>query len=245
MLDAIASFGASVEASGQVLIDGDPITADAAVDTLRRTLEREQQARDQLVELQGQLEAVSAEREAIDASIEAAAADLAAVVEAEADARIATAEDKVAALEIRLLETASERERRLETQLSELEATMEADIAAAVSERVTEALAASMNAGEASLLEQADARAQAQMDAELTRLTETLRNQAELRIEQERIALTRAFNANLEDRAGELATELAQRLIEDGAIAATAAAQARPPKMLLRRSRCRSTAAPP
>lgn len=226
VLDAIASFGASVEASGQVLIDGDPITADAAVDTLRRTLEREQQARDQLVELQGQLEAVSAEREAIDASIEAAAADLAAVVEAEADARIATAEDQVAALEIRLLETASERERRLETQLSELEATMEADIAAAVSERVTEALAASMNAGEASLLEQADARAQAQMDAELTRLTETLRNQAELRIEQERIALTRAFNANLEDRAGELATELAQRLIEDGAIADTAAAQA-------------------
>ena len=226
VLDAIASFGASVEASGQVLIDGDPITADAAVDTLRRTLEREQQARDQLVELQGQLEAVSAEREAIDASIEAAAADLAAVVEAEADARIATAEDQVAALEIRLLETASERERRLETQLSELEATMEADIAAAVSERVTEALAASMNAGEASLLEQADARAQAQMDAELTRLTETLRNQAELRIEQERIALTRAFNANLEYRAGELATELAQRLIEDGAIAATAAAQA-------------------
>ena len=226
VLDAIASFGASVEASGQVLIDGDPITADAAVDTLRRTLEREQQARDQLVELQGQLEAVSAEREAIDASIEAAATDLAAVVEAEADARIATAEDQVAALEIRLLETASERERRLETQLSELEATMEADIAAAVSERVTEALAASMNAGEASLLEQADARAQAQMDAELTRLTETLRNQAELRIEQERIALTRAFNANLEDRAGELATELAQRLIEDGAIAATAAAQA-------------------
>jgi|GEM_PF-1807242 len=233
VLDAIASFGASVEASGQVLIDGDPITADAAVDTLRRTLEREQQARDQLVELQGQLvelqgqlEAVSAEREAIDASIEAAAADLAAVVEAEADARIATAEDQVAALEIRLLETASERERRLETQLSELEATMEADMAAAVSERVTEALAASMNAGEASLLEQADARAQTQMDAELTRLTETLRNQAELRIEQERIALTRAFNANLEDRAGELATELAQRLIEDGAIAATAAAQA-------------------
>ena len=226
VLDAIASFGASVEASGQVLIDGDPITADAAVDTLRRTLEREQQARDQLVELQGQLEAVSAEREAIDASIEAAATDLAAVVEAETDARIATAEDQVAALEIRLLETASERERRLETQLSELEATMEADIAAAVSERVTEALAASMNAGEASLLEQAYARAQAQMDAELTRLTETLRNQAELRIEQERIALTRAFNANLEDRAGELATELAQRLIEDGAIAATAAAQA-------------------
>ena len=173
-----------------MLINGDPITAEAAVDTLRRTLEREQQARDQLVELQTQLEAVSAEREAIDASIAAAAAALAAAVEAEADARIATAEDQVAALEIRLLETASERERRLETQLSELEATMEADIAAAVSERVTEALAASMNAGEASLLEQADARAQAQMDAELTRLTETLRNQAELRIEQERIALT-------------------------------------------------------
>ncbi|MEC8710432.1 MAG: OmpA family protein [Pseudomonadota bacterium] len=226
VLDAIASFGASVEASGQVLINGDPITADAAVDTLRRTLEREQQARDQLVKLQDQMEAVSAERVAIDASIEAAAADLAAVVEAEADARIATAEDQVAALEIRLLETASERERRLETQLSELEATMEADIANAVSERVTEALAASMNAGEAALLAQADARAQAQMDAELTRLTETLRNQADLRLEQERIALTRAFNANLEDRAGELATELAQRLIEDGEIAATAEAQA-------------------
>ena len=226
VLDAIASFGASVEASGQVLINGDPITADAAVDTLRRTLEREQQARDQLVELQTQLEAVSAERDAIDASIEAAAADLAAVVEAEADARIATAEDQVAALEIRLLETASERERRLEAQLSELEATMEADIANAVSERVTEALAASMNAGEAALLAQADARAQAQMDAELTRLTETLRNQADLRLEQERIALTRAFNANLEDRAGELATELAQRLIENGEIAATAEARA-------------------
>ncbi len=226
VLDAIASFGASVEASGQVLINGDPITADAAVNTLRRTLEREQQARDQLVELQTQLEAVSAEREAIDASIEAAAADLAAVVETEADARIATAEDQVAALEIRLLETASERERRLETQLSELEATMEADIAAAVSERVTEALAASMNAGEAALLAQADARAQTQMDAELTRLTETLRNQADLRLEQERIALTRAFNANLEDRAGELATELAQRLIENGEIAATAEARA-------------------
>ena len=226
VLDAIASFGASVEASGQVLINGDPITAEAAVDTLRRTLEREQQARDQLVELQTQLEAVSAEREAIDASIEAAAADLSAVVEAEAEARIATAEDQVAALEIRLLETASERERRLETQLSELEATMEAEIANAVSERVTEALAASMNAGEAALLAQADARAQAQMDAELTRLTETLRNQADLRLEQERIALTRAFNANLEDRAGELATELAQRLIEDGEIAATAEARA-------------------
>ena len=226
VLDAIASFGASVEASGQVLINGDPITAEAAVDTLRRTLEREQQARDQLVELQTQLEAVSAEREAIDASIEAAAADLSAVVEAEADARIATAEDQVAALELRLLETASERERRLETQLSELEATMEAEIANAVSERVTEALAASMNAGEAALLAQADARAQAQMDAELTRLTETLRNQADLRLEQERIALTRAFNANLEDRAGELATELAQRLIEDGEIAATAEARA-------------------
>ena len=226
VLDAIASFGASVEAGGQVLINGDPITADAAVDTLRRTLEREQQARDQLVELQDQMEAVSAERVAIDASIEAAAADLAAVVEAEADARIGTAEHQVAALEIRLLETASERERRLETQLSELEATMEADIAAAVSERVTEALAASMNAGEAALLAQADARAQAQMDAELTRLTETLRNQADLRLEQERIALTRAFNANLEDRAGALATELAQRLIEDGEIAATAEAQA-------------------
>ncbi|OUT57050.1 MAG: hypothetical protein CBB71_16800 [Rhodopirellula sp. TMED11] len=226
VLDAIASFGASVEASGQVLINGDPITAEAAVDTLRRTLEREQQARDQLVELQTQLEAVSAEREAIDASIEAAAADLSAVVEAEADARIATAEDQVAALEFRLLETASERERRLETQLSELEATMEAEIANAVSERVTEALAASMNAGEAALLAQADARAQAQMDAELTRLTETLRNQADLRLEQERIALTRAFNANLEDRAGELATELAQRLIENGEIAATAEARA-------------------
>ena len=226
VLDAIASFGASVEASGQVLINGDPITAEAAVDTLRRTLEREQQARDQLVELQTQLEAVSAEREAIDASIEAAAADLSAVVEAEAEARIATAEDQVAALEIRLLETASERERRLETQLSELEATMEAEIANAVSERVTEALAASMNAGEAALLAQADARAQAQMDAELTRLTETLRNQADLRLEQERIALTRAFNANLEDRAGELATELAQRLIENGEIAATAEARA-------------------
>ena len=226
VLDAIASFGASVEASGQVLINGDPITAEAAVDTLRRTLEREQQARDQLVELQTQLEAVSAEREAIDASIEAAAAALSAVVEAEAEARIATAEDQVAALEIRLLETASERERRLETQLSELEATMEAEIANAVSERVTEALAASMNAGEAALLAQADARAQAQMDAELTRLTETLRNQADLRLEQERIALTRAFNANLEDRAGELATELAQRLIEDGEIAATAEARA-------------------
>ena len=226
VLDAIASFGASVEAGGQVLINGDPITADAAVDTLRRTLEREQQARDQLVELQDQMEAVSAERVAIDASIEAAAADLAAVVEAEADVRIGTAEHQVAALEIRLLETASERERRLETQLSELEATMEADIAAAVSERVTEALAASMNAGEAALLAQADARAQAQMDAELTRLTETLRNQADLRLEQERIALTRAFNANLEDRAGALATELAQRLIEDGEIAATAEAQA-------------------
>ena len=226
VLDAIASFGASVEASGQVLINGDPITAEAAVDTLRRTLEREQQARDQLVELQTQLEAVSAEREAIDASIEAAAADLSAVVEAEAEARITTAEDQVAALEIRLLETASERERRLETQLSELEATMEAEIANAVSERVTEALAASMNAGEAALLAQADARAQAQMDAELTRLTETLRNQADLRLEQERIALTRAFNANLEDRAGELATELAQRLIEDGEIAATAEARA-------------------
>ena len=66
VLDAIASFGASVEASGQVLINGDPITAEAAVDTLRRTLEREQQARDQLVELQTQLEAVSAEREAIE-----------------------------------------------------------------------------------------------------------------------------------------------------------------------------------
>ena len=226
VLDAIASFGASVEASGQVLINGDPITAEAAVDTLRRTLEREQQARDQLVELQTQLEAVSAEREAIDASIAAAAADLSAMVEAEAEARIATAEDQVAALEIRLLETASERERRLETQLSELEATMEAEIANAVSERVTEALAASMNAGEAALLAQADARAQAQMDAELTRLTETLRNQADLRLEQERIALTRAFNANLEDRAGELATELAQRLIEDGEIAATAEARA-------------------
>ena len=226
VVDAIASFGASVEASGQVLIDGDPITADAAVDILRRTLEREQQARDQLVELQTQLEAVRAEREAIEVSIEAAAADLAAVVEAEADARIATAEDQVAALEIQLLETASERERRLETQLSELEATMEADIANAVSERVTEALAASMNAGEAALLAQADARAQAQMDAELTRLTETLRNQADLRLEQERIALTRAFNANLEDRAGALATELAQRLIEDGEIAATSEARA-------------------
>ena len=226
VLDAIASFSASVEASGQVLINGDPITAEAAVDTLRRTLEREQQARDQLVELQTQLEAVSAEREAIDASIEAAAADLSAVVEAEAEARIATAEDQAAALEIRLLETASERERRLETQLSELEATMEAEIANAVSERVTEALAASMNAGEAALLAQANARAQAQMDAELTRLTETLRNQADLRLEQERIALTRAFNANLEDRAGELATELAQRLIEDGEIAATAEARA-------------------
>ncbi len=225
VLDAIASFGAS-EASGQVLINGDPITAEAAVDTLRRTLEREQQARDQLVELQTQLEAISAEREAIDASIEAAAADLSAVVEAEADARIATAEDQVAALEIRLLETASERERRLETQLSELEATMEAEIANAVSERVTEALAASMNAGEAALLAQADARAQTQMDAELTRLTETLRNQADLRLEQERIALTRAFNANLEDRAGKLATELAQRLIENGEIAATAEARA-------------------
>ncbi len=226
VVDAIASFGASVEASGQVLIDGDPITADAAVDTLRRTLEREQQAREQLVELQSQLEAVSAEREAIEASIEAAAADLAAVVQAEADARIAVAEDQVAALEIRLLETASERELRLETQLSELEATMEADIANAVSERVTQALAASMNASEATLLEQADERARAQMQAELTRLTATLRNQADLRVEQERIALTRAFNANLEDRAGALATELAQRLIEDGEIAASAEARA-------------------
>ena len=226
VVDAIASFGASVEASGQVLIDGDPITADAAVDTLRRTLEREQQAREQLVELQSQLEAVSAEREAIEASIEAAAADLAALVEAEADARIAAAEDQVAALEIQLLETASDRERRLETQLSELKATMEAEIANAVSERVTEALAASMNAGEATLLEQADERARAQLQAELNRLTETLRNQADLRVEQERIALTRAFNANLEDRAGELATELAQRLIEDGEIAATAEARA-------------------
>ena len=226
VVDAIASFGASVEASGQVLIDGDPITADAAVDTLRRTLEREQQAREQLVELQSQLEAVSAEREAIEASIEAAAADLAALVEAEADARIAAAEDQVAALEIQLLETASDRERRLETQLSELKATMEAEIANAVSERVTEALAASMNAGEATLLEQADERARAQLQAELNRLTETLRNQADLRVEQERIALTRAFNANLEDRAGELATELAQRLIEDGEIAAAAEARA-------------------
>ncbi len=226
VLNAIASFAASFDNAGQVLIADEPITAESAFAAIEQTLQREQEAEDQLAALAAERTKLAEERSALTVTLETAQGEFDSAVQTEVRARMAVAENQVAALELRLESTASDRERRLTAQLSEMEATMDAAIATAVSERVTEALAASMNAGEAALLSQADERARARLEAELTRLTETLRNQADLRVEQERIALTRAFNANLEDRAQALATELARRLMDEGEVALQTQSQA-------------------
>lgn len=222
VLNAIASFGAAVEESGQVQINGEPISAEAAIQTLRNTLIRESEAREQLVATQTQLEALAAERESLAETINAEAEARAARLAAEANARIAEAEAEVAAMQAQLLSESSDRERELSQQLAQLQANTDAMIAAQVSERVTEALAASLNNSEAALTAQAEARVQAQFEAEKARLISEIQEEANTRLEEQRAALIDRFNSTVESRAEELANELAQRLVADGAIAAAA-----------------------
>ena len=233
IIEAIGTFGATVAESGQVLINGDPITPEVAVETLKRTLVREQEARKRLVETQTQLEDLAQERADIDETIGAKVEQRAALLTAEAQAAIAEAEAEVAAMQAKLLTEASDRERDLEQQLVQLEADMNAQIASQVAKRVTEALAASINSTEAALSTEAQTRASAQYEAEKARLIEDIQAEANARLESQRATLVARFNEQVENRASELATELANRLMADAkvqaalngdAIAATAAA---------------------
>ncbi len=233
IIEAIGTFGATVAESGQVLINGDPITPEVAVETLKRTLVREQEARERLVETQTQLEDLAQERADMDETIGAKVEQRAALLTAEAQAAIAEAEAEVAAMQAKLLTEASDRERDLEQQLVQLEADMNAQIASQVAKRVTEALAASINSTEAALSTEAQTRASAQYEAEKARLIEDIQAEANARLESQRATLVARFNEQVENRASELATELANRLMADAkvqaalngdAIAATAAA---------------------
>lgn len=218
IIGAIGTFGATVADSGQVLINGDPITPESAVATLQRTLVREQEAREKLVETQTKLEELAQERAVLDATIEEQAEQRAAVLAAEARARVAEAEAEVAAMQAQLLTEASDRERALEQELAQLEANKNAQIAEEVAQRVSEALAASLNTSEAALSTQAEARAQAQFDAEKARLIAEIQAEANDRIEAQRTTLIDRFNAQVEARASELANELAERLVADNQI---------------------------
>ena len=233
IIEAIGTFGATVAESGQVLINGDPITPEVAVETLKRTLVRDQEARERLVETQTQLEDLAQERADMDETIGAKVEQRAALLTAEAQAAIAEAEAEVAAMQAKLLTEASDRERDLEQQLVQLEADMNAQIASQVAKRVTEALAASINSTEAALSTEAQTRASAQYEAEKARLIEDIQAEANARLESQRATLVARFNEQVENRASELATELANRLMADAkvqaalngdAIAATAAA---------------------
>ncbi|MGB1159997.1 MAG: OmpA family protein [Alphaproteobacteria bacterium] len=215
IIAAIGTFGATVADSGQVLINGDPITPESAVATLQRTLVREQEAREKLVETQTQLENLAQERASLDSTVEDQAEQRAAVLAAEAKARIAEAEAEVAAMQAELLTEASDRERALEQELAQLEADMNAQIAEEVALRVSEALAVSLNTTEAALNTQAEARAQAQFEAEKARLIADIQAEANDRIEAQRATLINRFNEQVESRAAELARELAERLIGD------------------------------
>lgn len=218
IIGAIGTFGATVADSGQVLINGDPITPESAVATLQRTLVREQEAREKLVETQTKLEELAQERAVLDATIEEQAEQRAAVLAAEARARVAESEAEVAAMQAQLLTEASDRERALEQELAQLEANKNAQIAEEVAQRVSEALAASLNTSEAALSTQAEARAQAQFDAEKARLIAEIQAEANDRIEAQRATLIDRFNAQVEARASELANELAERLVADNQI---------------------------
>lgn len=215
IIAAIGTFGATVADSGQVLINGDPITPESAVATLQRTLVREQEAREKLVETQTKLEGLAQEQAQLDETIEDQAEQRAAILAAEAKARVAEAEAEVAAMQAKLLTEASDRERALEQQLAQLEADMNAQIAEEVALRVSEALAVSLNTNEAALTTQAEARAQAQFEAEKARLIADIQAEANDRIEAQRATLIERFNEQVESRAAELASELAERLIAD------------------------------
>ena len=215
IIPAIGTFGATVADSGQVLINGDPITPESAVATLQRTLVREHEAREKLVETQTKLEGLAQEQAQLDETIEEQAEQRAAILAAEAKARVAEAEAEVAAMHAKLLTEASDRERALEQQLAQLEADMNAQIAEEVALRVSEALAVSLNTNEAALTTQAEARAQAQFEAEKARLIADIQAEANDRIEAQRATLIERFNEQVESRAAELAAELAERLIAD------------------------------
>lgn len=215
IIKAIGTFGASVAESGQVLINGEPITAEAAVETLQRTLVREQEAIEKLVATQTQLEDIAQDRATLNETIETKAEQRAAVLAAEANARIAEAEADVAAMQAKLLTETSDRERALEQQLTQLRADTDAQIASEVAQRVSEALAASLNSSEAALSAEAQTRAQAQFEAEKARLITEIQSEANARLEQERQVLVRRFTEQVENRASELAADLAERLIAE------------------------------
>ena len=221
IIKAIGTFGATVAESGQVLINGEPITPEVAVVTLQRTLVREQEAIEKLAETQTRLEDIAQERVGLDETIQAQAEQRAAVLAAEAKARVAEAEADVAAMQAKLLTEASDRERLLEQQLAQLEANTNAQIASEVAQRVSEALAASINSTETALSTQAETRAQARVEAEKARLITEIQDEANTRLEQQRVLLVERFNAQVESRAAELANELAERLVADGKINGT------------------------
>ena len=76
-------------------------------------------------------------------------------------------------------------------------------------------MAVSLNTNEAALTTQAEARAQAQFEAEKARLIADIQAEANDRIEAQRATLIERFNEQVESRAAELASELAERLIAD------------------------------
>ena len=193
IIKAIGTFGATVAESGQVLINGEPITPEVAVVTLQRTLVREQEAIEKLAETQTRLEDIAQERVGLDETIQAQAEQRAAVRAAEAKARVAEAEADVAAMQAKLLTEASDRERLLEQQLAQLEADTNAQIASEVAQRVSEALAASINSTETALSTQAEARAQARVEAEKARLITEIQDEANTRLEQQRVLLVERF----------------------------------------------------
>jgi len=221
IIAAIGTFGATVAESGQVLINGEAITPEVAVATLKRTLVREQEARGRLIETQTQLEDLAQERADLDETIGQQVEQRAALLAAEAKAAIAEAEAQVAAMQAKLLTEASDRERELEQQLVQLEADMSAQIATQVAQRVSEALAASINSTEAALSTEAEARAQAQYEAEKARLIEDIQAEANTRLESQRAALVSRFNEQVENRASALAQELAERLMANRAVQST------------------------
>ncbi len=221
IIAAIGTFGATVAESGQVLINGEAITPEVAVATLQRTLVREQEARGRLIETQTQLEDLAQERADLDETIGQQVEQRAALLAAEAKAAIAEAEAQVAAMQAKLLTEASDRERELEQQLVQLEADMSAQIATQVAQRVSEALAASINSTEAALSTEAEARAQAQYETEKARLIEDIQAEANTRLESQRATLVSRFNEQVENRASELAQELAERLMANRAVQST------------------------
>lgn len=221
IIAAIGTFGATVAESGQVLINGEAITPELAVATLQRTLVREQEARGRLIETQTQLEDLAQERADLDETIGQQVEQRAALLAAEAKAAIAEAEAQVAAMQAKLLTEASDRERELEQQLVQLEADMSAQIATQVAQRVSEALAASINSTEAALSTEAEARAQAQYETEKARLIEDIQAEANTRLESQRATLVSRFNEQVENRASELAQELAERLMANRAVQST------------------------